>query len=199
MATLLPSSPYPKDGLEWGEVGRGGLLRPLSGGKVQYQARVGDMLSVTGQMPSLRKGCADAWLAAMIIQRRGVPVRWPLPPPYRLTGAGTPRVNGANQQGSSLITDGWTAGFVIPMMTAFNVPDADGRPSLHFTTTSVTANGSGQATISFGPMLRIIPADNALIEVAEPKIEGWLNDCGIKWSVRRLLFYDFPFQIVEDQ
>jgi hypothetical protein len=197
--TTLPTNVYPLDGLEWSVIGRGGLLRPLSGGRVQFQGRIGDMMACTGQLPPMDRDCAAAWVSALFAQRRGQTVRWTLPAPYGLTGAGTPRVNGADQQGSSLITDGWTVGFVIPDQTPFNVPDADGRPYLHFTEGSVTANGSGQATLTFGPMLRIVPADNALIEVAAPKIEGWLNDAGVRWSVERLEFYSVPFAIGEDQ
>lgn len=197
--TSLPTTVWPLDGLEWSVIGRGGLLRPLSGGKVQRQSRIGDMMACSGQLPMMDRDCAAAWVSALFGQLAGDTVRWTLPAPYALAGAGTPRVNGAGQQGSSLITDGWTAGQVIPDHTAFNVPDAAGRPYLHFTRGAVTANGSGQATLTFGPLLRIVPADNAALEVAAPKIQGWLNDAGVSWSVERLEFHGVPFAIVEDQ
>ena len=77
---------------------------------------------------------------------------------------GAPRVNGANQKGTSLITDGWTASVkVLKKGDYFTVND-----ELKYCLADVTSNASGQATVRFAPQLRTAPADNLVIEVANP-------------------------------
>jgi hypothetical protein len=193
----LPVTAIPKDSLEWSVIGGGGLLTPLVGGVEQFAARMGDKMAAGGVLGTMEEACAKGWIAALMAQRRGTPVRWTLPAPYGLAGAGTPLVAGADQTGSTLDVDGLTADLVIPAGTAFNIHDADARPYLHFTTEDVTANGSGEATLTFSPMMRISPADNSAVELAAPKMEGWLNDVGVSWSIRRLRFYSVPFAIRE--
>lgn len=93
---------------------------------------------------------------------------------------GTPRVNGAGQTGSSLVTDGWTPSVkVLSKGDYFTVGD-----ELKMTLADVISNASGAATIPFGPQLRNSPADNLVLEVANPyaifRLEGGKN--GVKRS-----------------
>jgi len=192
----LPVTAIPKDSLEWAIVGGGGLLTPLVGGVEQFAARMGDKFAVGGVLGTMEATCAKAWIAALLAQRRGTPVRWTLPSPYGMT-AGTPLVKGAAQTGSTLDIDGVTAGLTIPAGTPFNIHDGSGRPYLHFTSQAVTANGSGEATLTFTPMMRVSPADNSAVEFASPKLEGWMNEVGVSWSLRRLRFHTVPFSIRE--
>jgi hypothetical protein len=77
---------------------------------------------------------------------------------------GTPRVNGANQLGTNLNTDGWTANtLVLKKGDYFTVND-----ELKYVLANVTSNASGQASIKFAPQLRVAPADNLVLEVANP-------------------------------
>lgn len=78
--------------------------------------------------------------------------------------SGTPRVNGANQTGRSLITDGWPNS-VTALRAGQYVTVGDQLLQL---TANVTSNGSGQATLTFEPPLRSSPADNALITYILP-------------------------------
>lgn len=86
------------------------------------------------------------------------------------TGASTGQtgclVNGASQTGSSLTVDGLTpsvlaisAGEYFQVRDEYKVVKAD-----------VTANGSGQATITFWPALRVSPADNDPVTFNTPKL-----------------------------
>lgn len=98
-----------------------------------------------------------------------------LPEPGITVGSpGTPLVNGGSQTGSSLITDGWTAGYVIPKGKFFSV-SVSGLLYLYQTTAAVTASGAGAATLSIRPMLRSSPADNAALNVNPAKVEGFVT------------------------
>jgi hypothetical protein len=99
------------------------------------------------------------------------------------TYAGTPLVNGANQSGSTLNTDGWSAGTTLDVGAAFTIDgvyaiNAQTKQSLgylqQFTVTAKNAAGATQA-ISVSPSIvgpgdarqnvSALPADNAAITV----------------------------------
>ncbi len=90
----------------------------------------------------------------------------------RGTATGTPLVMGGSQTGSTLITDGWTAG--ITALKAGDYFSVGGE--LKRLTADAVANGSGQATLSFKPALRASPADNAAITVIKPPCTMILAD-----------------------
>lgn len=75
----------------------------------------------------------------------------------------TVQVNGANQTGRTLVTDGWGANGLKLIAGQF-VTVSDQLLQLTADVTSV----SGSATLSFEPPLRSSPADNASIEVRNP-------------------------------
>lgn len=97
------------------------------------------------------------------LERRDAVLSWPIAQ-STLTGAGTPRVQGAGQGGSTLVTDGWPAGFVIPSRRYLSIVSG-GRRYVVRTTAPVTASGAGAASLPVFPILRFVPADNAVIEI----------------------------------
>lgn len=112
------------------------------------------------------------------LERRAGVMRWRIPQ-IVLASPGTPRVNGAGQGGTSLVTDGWTPGIVIPKRYYLSMV-VSGRRYVHRTTAAVTATG-GAATLPLFPPLRIAPADNTLIEV-DAAIEGLVEFAGFEES-----------------
>lgn len=133
----------------------------------------------TGEMPGARFVCSIEWrglkaadvrlIKAFLAKLRGMAGRFylwdvSLEAPAG-TAAGTPLVKGANQTGTSLITDGWTAG-----QTGLLLPgDYFGvNNELKIVTAVAASDGSGNATITFEPPLRSSPADNAVITVTKP-------------------------------
>lgn len=46
----------------------------------------------------------------------------------------------------------------------------------------VTASGAGEAAVLLGTLLRRPPSDNAVVELAQPMIEGFVRDLG-EWTV----------------
>lgn len=70
------------------------------------------------------------------------------------------RVNGANQTGTSLVTDGWPAGGTLLVGDWLSIGDR-----LYEILTDVIADGGGAASLDLWPSVRLSPADNAVIRV----------------------------------
>lgn len=104
---------------------------------------------------------------AFIDSLKGTYQEFEFGPPFPLRGAGggTPLVNGANQNGQSLITDGWpNSTLVLKARDPIAV-----EANLYFMLQDVTTDGSGNATLDMWPALRSSPADNAPITTVNPK------------------------------
>jgi len=111
------------------------------------------------------------------------------------TATGTPLVKGGSQTGTSLTTDGWTAG-VTGIMKAGDYFSVGGE--LKMVTADANSDGSGNATISFEPALRNSPADNAPLTVTNPTCTMRLiDDEQAGWDVDEAGFYDISFSGVE--
>jgi len=112
----------------------------------------------------------------------------------RGAGGGTPLVNGANQVGSSLITNGWpNSTLVLKTGDYFTV-----NSEYKMITADVSSNGSGAATLSFKPNLRTSPADDAPITINNPTcIMRLQDDEQAAWDVDESSFYDVSFSAVE--
>jgi len=98
------------------------------------------------------------------------------------TQGGTPLVNGANQTGTSLVTDGWSANATIKAGTVFTIAGVNavhqetkvdyGFLKQFVVTADATADGLGAATLSISPSITTTgayqnvsagPADNAAL------------------------------------
>jgi len=92
--------------------------------------------------------------------------------PGLVTGApGAPRVNGAGQSGMALVIDGLTNGYTVRKGQFLSVV-TQGRRFLYRAKASVTAP-AGSATVQLHTMLRFPPADNDVVELEQPMIEGF--------------------------
>lgn len=83
------------------------------------------------------------------------------------TGLGTPLVNGANQTGSSLVTDGWT-GTGLRAGDFFSL--GTGTALRLYRVTADAPPTSGNATLQIVPPLRSSPANNAALNVINPGV-----------------------------
>lgn len=107
----------------------------------------------------------NAW-RAFVAQARGGANDFQIlvDPTAQSSASATPLVNGAGQTGRSLVTDGWPVSTTVLYAGQF-VTIGDQLLQL---TSNITSNGSGQATISFEPAIRVSPADNTPIEFKNP-------------------------------
>ena len=92
-------------------------------------------------------------------------------------GGGTPLVNGADQSGTSLVTDGWTAVAAVRMKAGdcFTVAGLD---VLFRATADISSDGSGNATITIEPPIVAgsSPADEALLTIASATLTAVILD-----------------------
>lgn len=144
-------------------------------GVVQTLALPGDRWTANLTFTNLQDPKARI-MRAFLASLRGQAGRFYLTPPaYRRAGIGTgaPLVKGAGQTGSSIVTDGWTAGQtgVVCAGDYINI-----GTELKMVTADANSNGSGEATISFVPPIRTSPADNAAIVVTNPTVIMALTD-----------------------
>jgi hypothetical protein len=120
----------------------------------------------------------------------------------RATAApGTPRVDGDNQTGIELATDGWTPSVLVMRAGDFlSFEDAAGRRRMHHVLADVTSDSAGEATLSLVPPLRSAPADNTALDVLTPS-PVWslaMDDSGlIDWHARNVLRAGLTLEIVE--
>lgn len=171
MAITLPTSPAPRVYAPR-LVDARGELRSAFGGGIQRISRLGAKNAFRCVLPAMSHAQALQWQGLWHPTETCI---LEIPQPgITLTAPGTPLVKGASQAGSSLITDGWTAGFTVPKGLLFSVSVA----SLLYTyevQAAVTANGSGEATLSIQPLLRASPADNAALNIDPCKVEGFVT------------------------
>lgn len=166
---------------------------PPRGGVPQRVAMLGSRHMATfSTLPGLDANCGAALMAAFKKARAtGVTITVQWPQPTFSTSIGTPLVNGASQSGTSLIIDGLTAGITLKADRTFSMT-VSSRSYLYCLTDDVTANGSGQATLSLDCMLRASPADNAALEFHTPLIEGFVDGMTQTWTLEMLTAYGVP-------
>jgi len=149
--------------------GTGGSITPLN--------RSGDHFAIEVDPGVLATACGRELLVD-IARGVGERLRAPIPEPGVDKGSpGLPRVNGANQAGTSLILDGLTPHYVIRKGWFFTVETPDG-PTAHLVAAEVIADAGGGATVTFWPSLWLAPADNDVVELSEPYIEGLIVEDG---------------------
>ena len=141
---------------------------PLTG-QVQTSTRPGGHWEFDTQWEVLEDTRLGQWMALLAqAQEEQATFYWNNYPKCRPlnylngTGWGTPLVNGATQTGRTLVCDGFTAGTALLRGDCFAFDNSLYR-EMHMLTADVTANGSGQATLTFTPAIRRSPADNAAI------------------------------------
>ena len=193
MTTLSWPTALSRDVSEWQLVLRNMTLT---------QASPMNQSTQTIELPGARWACSfsygmleeadSALLEATLVQlagRAGRVYLWNFARPTpRGSAAGTPLVKGAGQTGNSLIIDG-CATTITGWLKAGDYFGVNGE--LKMMTANANTNGSGETTLTFGPMLRSSPADNAAITVTRPTATFALQDDAQAWSVtgRRLSFH----------
>lgn len=114
----------------------------------------------------------------------------------RGTGAGAPLVNGVNQTGPSIITDGWTPSSAGVLLAGDQVQLG---LQLCLVTADVSSNGSGQATIPVRPAVRKVLSDNASINTSAPLGRWKVVDTDFAWeTMGGKVRSNFVIECVED-
>lgn len=182
----LPDDPAPGE-LEWFAVDFGGVLGSELGGSDQRVNRLGNRWRVELPLPAMRAADARRWTSKL---NRGLRkgVRWRIIQPDLPVGIpGMPLVAGAGQAGETLTADGFTPGYFCRYGQKFAILTG-GIRYVHEVSEPAVVDASGEVTLEIEPPLRVEPADNAVLEFADPFIEGFLEaPAGGRFSVDRIM------------
>jgi hypothetical protein len=168
---------------------------PLSG-SVQTVEMPGARWQFSYPMNNLSADDA-ALLRAFLVKLRGQSGRfymhnWAQPLP-RGVGGGVPKVNGAGQSGTTLVTNGWpVSATVLKTGDFFEV-----GTELKMAVADATSNASGVATITFEPPLRASPANLAAITTTRPKGIFKLDEDTVRWATAAPIITSFTIAATE--
>ncbi len=102
-------------------------------------------------------------------------------------------VNGADQVGTTIVTQGWTAETaLLNRGDYFNLGN-----ELKMCTSSVTTGIGGAATIDFEPEIKIPPTNGSDVIVNSPTITMRMQEDDLAWSLKHPLIYGFGFTAQE--
>lgn len=166
MATITyPSTPRPQ-GMSWR------LLMPSQTNVSDWTGRRQTIASGRGWWecqitfpPIVGTSNINAWRAFIAKSRgRANDFQVPVDPTAQSAAVATPLVNGAGQTGRTLSTDGWPVSSTVLQAGQYVTINNQ----LLQLTQNITSNGSGVATLTFEPPVRVAPSDNAAIEFKNP-------------------------------
>lgn len=109
---------------------------------------------------------------------------------------GSPRIKGANQAGDDIDMDGFTAGYVMREGYWFSIY-TNSQHYLYNAAADATADGSGNITVPVVPWLRRPPADNDVVYVQQPMIEGLVVGDEQSWNYSLAHHLNIEFEIEE--
>jgi hypothetical protein len=110
--------------------------------------------------------------------------------------SGSPQINGANQQGRSLTTRGWTAG-LSGALKAGDFIGIAGQTKVYMVTADVSADAFGLATVPIEPGLLAVPADGAVMTLRNVPFTVALGADTMESVVAPGAIYNFSLQMVE--
>lgn len=171
MALILPTSPRPSR-MAHRFISARNETRPSSGGPIGRNLRPGTRSAWDFDYPPMSyvKSLAfddltteDETVVVDILQ-----------PGLVIGTPGTPLVNGSNQSGRTLNLMGLTPGYVFRKGQWLSIIQG-GQRFAYKSSAAATADGSSNMALPLRTMLRLPSVNNALVEIAQPKAEGWVT------------------------
>ncbi|OLF81282.1 hypothetical protein AWH62_00990 [Maricaulis sp. W15] len=146
--------------------------KPVFGGPVSRVKRMGTRWAIAYQL------LPHSYLEAMDLtdlEDEDERVSAPIPQPGLDVGnPGDPVVDGAGQTGNSYAVRGLTVGYTIRKGQWMSVI-VGGKRFVYRARAAVTADGTGRAVVPVRPMIRSAALDGATVELADPRIEGFVT------------------------
>ena len=125
---------------------------------------------------------AQAYIADLIAGKtEGLRISYPLQ--VSQSGCGALLVDGAGQEGTSLEVKNGTPGFMVRKGFWVSIQNADGRHYLHNVKSPVRIAADGTATLVLSPELRHPFADEAVVHMAKPMVEGFVEGNEWEWQI----------------
>jgi len=116
----------------------------------------------------------------------------------RGVATGTPQVDGAGQDGTTLETKGWTPSTTGILKKGSMIQYGTGELArLHMLVADADSDAAGKASLEIRPALRYSPADSAPIVINDAKGVFRLSDNDFSWSVDPGKIWRFSFRATE--
>jgi len=162
MSGTFPTSPA-FNSLSIGSVQPSFISRSISGRRQARQTH-GQYFKMTATFPPMTRA-QFAPIHAFVLKQRGQYESFQVIPPVVGVGlgspAGTPLVNGADQTGRTIVTDGWSNSIVI--FKAGDYLKFANHDKVYAVTVDASSSGAGAATIAIEPALITSPATDSAI------------------------------------
>lgn len=153
----------------------GGMLTPGLGGPVQRIDRLGTRWKWKVSTPPMRVEPDGRQWAAQLARARVEGALLPISQPdMPVVAFGTPVVASATAAGRLVPLSGLTAGVTIVAGRWLSIVHA-GQRYLDQVAAQVIAASDGTATVRLQNLIRVALAANDAVELAVPKIEGWVT------------------------
>lgn len=175
----------------------GGVQRPPLGGKILRINRLGNRYRAAVSLPPIPSVDLGRIVVSRLLKAKTQGLRIDFP----LCGVdqgspGSPRIKGANQAGDEIDMDGFTAGYVMREGYWFSIYTSS-QHYLYNAAADATADGSGNITVPVVPWLRRPPADNDVVYVQQPMMEGLVVGDEQSWNYSLAHHLNIEFEIEE--
>lgn len=145
---------------------------PAFGTPDQRFTRMGSRYAIEVKLEPMREAEAMDWVD---LETESDTCLWPIPlVDFEPGPTGAPKVKGAGQSGSSLDLDGLTPQLAIRKGQWLSVVTSS-RRYLYRTSAEAIVDADGEVTLPLTTLLRVPHADNDVVEIEEPKIEGFVT------------------------
>lgn len=177
----LPTDPAP-NGVMPSLLDFGVVQRSPTGAATARYDRKGARFALEISFPPMEPAISRIFVSRLLAAKNeGLRIEYPLID-VNQGSPGAPLVNGAGQAGRTLAIKGLTPGYQFREGFWLHIQDAAGRRYLHNCRTEPVATAGGLATIGIEPALRVPFANNAVIAIAAPTVEGLVTSVA-SWDI----------------
>lgn len=198
MAVALPTSPQAVDASPRFLFAGGEQRAPFGGATIQIEW-LGSRFALDVSLPPMTAAVGRVWVSRLIrgLADGSVTLAWPQPD-FTPGGNANAAVKTAVSGGTTLALKGLAASTQQLREGQFFSIIHGGQRYLHFVAQSdVTADGSGERTITIEPPLRTPVSVNDVVELGTPTIQGMLVGNERTWTIDLALTYGVEFSIEE--
>lgn len=169
MPLFLPTWPGPSE-MTPRPISARNETRPGYGGPVGRNLRPGTRWAWDIALPPM--SYEESLLWDDLLEEGDTVVMPILQPGLDLGAPGAPLVNGAMQSGRTLNLKGLTPGYLFRKGQWLSVI-SQGQRYAYKSRADATADGAGNLAVPLRTMIRYPLVNSAVVEIAEPKVEGW--------------------------
>jgi len=166
-------------------------------GRTEYIARPGSRYAISVNLGPFYPEDGRVILARMLsAKRKGFRMAYPLQ--HDQGTPGTTLVNGAVTAASETLNiKGATPGYQCKEGFWLSIQDGSGNHYLHNVETGATATAGGLMTITVSPPLRFDFANNSVVNLSVPKVQGLIAGNQIEWSMSVDRMLPIAFELIE--